>query len=61
MSYGNPLDPFGAPNPMEEVLSLQTYSTDGASNLNAEPPTIVTNSCPITFSCPPKDAQETVT
>jgi hypothetical protein len=62
MPFSNPMDPFGAPNPMEDVLSLQTYSADAGYLLAATEPTVSctagccpTNTC--TVSCPPKDAE----
>ncbi|HEU4559570.1 MAG TPA: hypothetical protein VFS20_17090 [Longimicrobium sp.] len=57
MPFGNPLDPFGAPE-MDDVLSLQTYDTDSASLQAAEPTVSCTAGCcptsGCTISCPPK-------
>jgi hypothetical protein len=51
--FSNPLDPFGAPgDPMEEVLSLQTYGEADQAAAGPGDGPIITFSC--TISCPPK-------
>lgn len=63
MPFGNPLDPFGAPDPMEDVLSLQTYSTDSAYLLAPSGQTVscTQTCCPTatgTYTCGPKAEEE---